>query len=106
MIAALLVTHNSEGFISQTLASIANQSQQPDIRIAIDDHSTDDTRQLLLQHGFTVIESRSTSNDTTTRIAQNFVQGVNAAQQAGAVTVILGDHDDTWHPDRIKHQVT
>ena len=106
MIAVLLVTHNSEDFITDTLTSITNQSQQPDIKIAVDDHSTDETQKLLLRHGFTVIKSHSTSGDTTTRIAQNFVQGVNAAKEAGAMTVILGDHDDTWHPDRIKHQVS
>jgi glycosyltransferase involved in cell wall biosynthesis len=105
MIAALLVTHNSGDVITDTLTSIEQQTLQPEIRIAIDDNSTDNTSQLLREHGFTVIAATTTSNDTTTRIAQNFVQGVIAAHELGATVVILGDHDDTWHPHRIAHQV-
>lgn len=105
MIAALLVTHNSGDVITGTLTSIEQQTQQPEIRIAIDDNSTDNTPQLLRENGFTVIAAITSSSDTTTRIAQNFVQGVIAAQELGATVVILGDHDDTWHPHRIAHQV-
>lgn len=105
MIAALIVTHNSQQYITETLHSIDQQTQQPDLRIAIDDHSKDDTVALLRDRGFTVITATTTSKDTTTRIAQNFVQGVIAAQRAGASVIILGDHDDLWHPHRIKHQV-
>ena len=105
MIAAVLVTHNSGDLISETLKSIAQQTKQPDLRIAIDDHSTDNTKSILSEHGFIVVDATTTRKDTTTRIAQNFVQGVKAAQELGATIVILGDHDDTWHPTRVDHQV-
>lgn len=104
MIAALLVTHNSERYLPDLLVSIDQQTRQPDLRIAIDDHSTDNTTQVLRDHGFHAVTSRSTATDTTTRIAQNFVQGVTAARDGGAGIVILGDHDDMWHPHRIAHQ--
>jgi len=105
MIAALLVTHNSSQFIEQTLKSISNQTRQPDIRIAIDDHSSDNTVRILEESGFTVIKSTTASSDVTTRIAQNFVQGVNCCVERGATAIILGDHDDVWYPYRIEHQV-
>jgi glycosyltransferase involved in cell wall biosynthesis len=105
MIAAVLVTHNSADVIAETLNSIEQQSKQPDLRIAVDDSSTDDTKLILQKHGFTVVDSSSTSRETTTRIAHNFVQGVKAAHELGATVMVLGDHDDIWYPDRIQHQV-
>ena len=105
LIAVLLVTHNSEEFLPQTLASIGEQSRRPDALLAIDDLSTDNTRSLLAEAGFTVSLSTSTSSDPTTRIAQNFHQGVREAANRGLEFVILGDHDDVWHPQRIAHQV-
>ena len=104
MIAVVLVTHNSQNFLPDLLASIDRQTLQPDIKLAVDDNSTDDTKTLLANNGFTVISAQSSQQDTTTRIAQNFVQVVTAAQVAGADTVIIGDHDDLWHPHRIRHQ--
>lgn len=104
MIAVVLVTHNSQAFLPELLASIDRQTLQPDIKLAVDDNSTDNTRVLLTDKGFTVIPSASTELDTTTRIAQNFVHVVTAAQEVGADTVIIGDHDDLWHPHRIAHQ--
>lgn len=103
--AAVIVTHNSEHFLPELLASIASQTQQPDLIIAIDDNSTDRTTEILSLHAITTVKSTSTAADTTTRIGQNFVQGVKFAQDHGASIVILGDHDDTWHPHRVQHQV-
>ena len=104
MIAVVLVTHNSQGFLPDLLASIDRQTRKPEIKLAVDDNSTDSTVELLTSNGFTVIPAQSSESDTTTRIAQNFVQVVSAAAEAGAETVIIGDHDDLWHPHRVKHQ--
>ncbi len=104
MIAVVLVTHNSQVFLQETVTSINSQTKQPDIMIAVDDLSTDGTQTLLHSHGFQVVSATSTSTDITTRVAQNFVQGVRQAQQQGATTVILGDHDDIWRNNRIQHQ--
>jgi glycosyltransferase involved in cell wall biosynthesis len=104
MIAVVLVTQNSQGFLPDLLASIDRQTLQPEIKLSVDDNSTDRTVELLTKNGFTVIPAQSGESDTTTRIAQNFVQVVTAAAEAGADTVIIGDHDDLWHPHRIKHQ--
>jgi len=104
-VAAVIATHNSDRFLEATLASIQAQELGPDIRIAIDDFSTDATRTLLGDHGFEVQTTTSAARDGATRIAQNFHQGLRTAQAAGADIVILGDHDDLWHADRIRHQV-
>lgn len=103
-IAVVLVTHNSEHYLWQTLESIAGQTRQPAIRIAVDDHSADNTVASLGHAGFQVHRATSGSHDPVTRIAHNFVHGVRLARDQGADIVVLGDHDDIWHPDRIAHQ--
>lgn len=105
VVAAVIVTHNSERYLPETLVSTANQSRTADLTIAIDDSSTDATLDLLADHGFTVERATTTAKDVTTRIAQNFHQGLRAATTAGADLVVLGDHDDIWHANRIEHQV-
>ena len=104
-VAALVVTHNSTLWIEETLDSIAAQTKQPDTIVVIDDASTDGTPELVAEllgaRGF-VIPSTAASEDRITRIASNFRQGVQACTDAEII--VLGDHDDIWHPDRIDHQ--
>lgn len=102
-VAVVLVTHNSERWLEQTLVSVLNQSRQPDEILIIDDHSHDRTREIIkdVVPVARVIESLSRAEDHTSRIAQNFVQGVRSS--LGSI-VILGDHDDVWLPDRILYQ--
>ena len=103
MIAAVLVTHNSERWIKATLDSIENQTRKPDHIIVIDDNSTDGTERILSDHGITPIKATTTATETVTRIAQNFQQGIREAKDADIV--VLGDHDDIWHPTRVERQV-
>ena len=102
MIAAVLVTHNSVRWLRDTLESIANQTRKPDSIIVIDDNSTDATKSIFAEFGITPIAATTTAEDVTTRIAQNFQQGVRVALNADIV--VLGDHDDIWHPTRVERQ--
>ncbi len=104
-VAVLLVTHDATAFLDQTLASIELQTRPADLLIAIDDNSVDGTTDVLTTHGFDVHRATTSASDTSTRIAQNFHQGLRLAERAGAEIVVLGDHDDLWHRDRIEHQV-
>ena len=104
-VVALVVTHNSMRWIDSTLASVTAQTQIPDSIVVIDDASADGTRERVLEllgDRVTIIPSTAVSEDRTTRIAHNFRQGVQACEPGDIV--ILGDHDDIWHPDRITHQ--
>lgn len=101
-VAAVLVTHNAQAWLPDLLASIIGQSRPPDRVVAVDDGSTDGTVALLLDAGVHVLPATTTNSDVTTRIARNFVQGVRASD---ADIVVLGDHDDVWHADRVAHQV-
>lgn len=104
-VAALLVTSNSARWIEATLHSILAQTRPPDAIVVIDDNSTDDTRSIIssvLKGKALVYRATSRAEDTTTRIAHNFRQGVRAC--ADHAVAVLGDHDDLWHPDRVEHQ--
>ncbi len=113
-VAALLVTKDAERWLPALLASLATQTRPPDQLVVVDDHSADATRELLAAAGAHVVTATSSARDRVTRIAQNFVQGARvcagvdvaaAAGIAAADVVVLGDHDDVWHADRIEHQV-
>ncbi len=101
-VAALLVTRDAQAWLPALLASVAAQSRPVDRLVVVDDGSRDGTRDALAAAGAEVVDSRSAATDLVTRIAENFAQGVRAC--ADADVVVLGDHDDIWHPDRVAHQ--
>ena len=101
-VAAVVVTHNSERFLRELIASIQGQTRVPDEVIVIDDHSSDATVALARSAGWRVETATSPATDTATRIAQNFTQGLRAARDFDIA--ILSDHDDYWLPNRLEHQ--
>ena len=101
-VAAVLVTRNGERWLPALLASIAAQSRAADRLVVVDDGSTDGTLDLVREAGGLVLPAQTRATDVTTRIAQNFLQGVQACGDVDLVA--LGDHDDVWHPNRIAHQ--
>jgi glycosyltransferase involved in cell wall biosynthesis len=103
-VAVVLVTHNAERWLEETLRSVQQQSRQPTEIIIVDDQSTDRTRDIIreLLPVAQVLNSLTRATDRSTRIAQNFTQGVRASR---ADVVVLGDHDDIWSSERIAHQV-
>lgn len=104
--AAVLVTHNSAKWIAETLVSVCSQDTPVDRIVIVDDHSTDSTLSIIGEHAFgppiELVTSAGTAKDVHSRIAGNFVQGV---QTSGAELVFLGDHDDLWRHDRVTHQL-
>ena len=104
-VAALLVTRDSERWIELTLASVLGQSRRIDEVVVVDDGSTDATVDIVrrvLGDDARILSSTATSSDRSTRIAHNFRQGLQACVQHDVV--VLGDHDDVWHPNRVGHQ--
>ena len=104
-VAALLVTRDSERWIELTLASVLGQSRRVDEVIVVDDGSTDATLDIVrrvLGDDARVLPSTATGSDRSTRIAHNFRQGLQACVHHDVV--VLGDHDDVWHPNRVGHQ--
>lgn len=104
-VAAVLVTRDAGRWLPALLDSVAGQTRPVDRLVVVDDGSTDDTVTLLEAAGAEVLPAASGATDRTTRIAQNFVQGVRACAASAVDVVVLGDHDDVWHADRVEHQV-
>ena len=102
-VGAVIVTHNSQQWLPDLIASIDGQTRPVDSRIAIDDFSSDATVEILHEAGWTIEQATSSAVDVTTRIAQNFTQGLRSVGDVDAC--VLGDHDDYWLPDRVDHQV-
>ena len=102
-VGAVIVTHNSQQWLPDLIASIDGQTRPVDSRVAIDDFSSDATVELLHEAGWTVKQATSSAVDVTTRIAQNFTQGLRTVGDVDFC--VLGDHDDYWLPDRVDHQV-
>ncbi len=111
-VGAVLVTHNSAGWLTETWESIAAQDHPVSHIVVVDDHSTDGTRSLIADRArdprladtrIDVVLSTSTSPSVTTRIAQNFAQGVLELRSLDAV--VLSDHDDLWRPDRVSRHL-
>lgn len=104
-VAVALVTRNAAAWIDGLLDSIQSQSRAPDRIVVVDDRSTDDTVDRIRRSCgslVAILPSVSTGSRSIDRIADNFTQAVRACSSCDLV--ILGDHDDTWHPDRIAHQ--
>lgn len=99
----VLTAHGDAPFLGETLRSIDMQSHPADGRIAVIDRADPVAVEQLLHHQFTVLEATSIERDPSTRIAQNFLQGVRAAKEFDVV--ILGDHDDIWHGARIERHL-
>jgi glycosyltransferase involved in cell wall biosynthesis len=108
-VGVVVVTHNSEDCIQETWASILAQTY-PIARITVvDDNSTDGTLAFLRESAMRarvpveILRATSTVVDVTTRIAQNFTQGLLRQRDLDAVA--LSDHDDYWHAHRLKQHV-
>jgi len=87
-----------------TLASIEVQTVPADARVAVVDQPSGETVELLREHGFTVRYSTSAAAETRTRTAHNFLQALRATPEVDVV--ILGDHDDVWHPTRVEQHLS
>ena len=96
-IAVLLATHNGREWLPEQLASILNQ-RDVDVRvIALDDESTDGTREWLIEQSatdarLTVLPSQGRSGGS----APNFYRLLASADYAPDELIAFADQDDVW----------
>jgi len=111
-VGVVLVTRDSTAWIDRVWKSIITQDHPLAHIVVIDDESTDGTRNRVVALSdacsahkieFDLMAPTTTAQDSTTRIAQNFCQGVLRLRHLDAVA--LADHDDLWHTDRVSLQV-
>ncbi|MDD2974746.1 MAG: glycosyltransferase family 2 protein [Aliarcobacter cryaerophilus] len=97
MISVCLATYNGEKYIKEQLLSILKQLDSSDEVIISDDHSTDNTLE--------VIKSLDDSrikifvNNKEKGYTRNFE---NALEKASGDIIFLSDQDDVWMDDKVK----
>lgn len=101
LVTVIIPCHNSEKFIKQTIDSALSQTYGNIEVIAVNDGSTDATRQILdsYRERIRVLEHPGGQNKGQWASA-NF-----AMRHSGGDYVALLDHDDLWAPAKIERQV-
>lgn len=92
----IIPCHNSGPWIADALRSAAGQSHPPHEIIAIDDNSTDDSRQRIEESGVEVmlLESNCHNAGATRNIG---------IQAASGDWIAMLDADDQWYPDHLRN---
>lgn len=104
-ISVAMATYNGSSFIRDQLDSIYHQTRTVDEVIICDDHSTDNTLEIINQY----IDSRHLKywkvikNETRLGFCGNFWKAVGLC--SGEI-VFLSDQDDVWYPDRVENMTT
>jgi glycosyltransferase involved in cell wall biosynthesis len=99
-ISVAMCTYNGEQFLSQQLASIAQQTRLPDELLVCDDRSTDTTLEIVrefaasVSFAVTIIENSETLGST-----KNFQQAIRLCS---GDLIALSDQDDIWYPNRLQ----
>lgn len=100
LISIAMCTYNGEAYLSDQLASILNQTQQPDELVVCDDASTDNTLQVLDQ--FTKEASfpvRVYRNEQKLGATKNFEKAISPCT---GDFIFLSDQDDVWMPEKVE----
>lgn len=99
MIDIVLATHDGERHLPVLLESIRRQTLPPARLIAVDDCSSDATREQLVEFAATVdFEVDVISTATNAGSAAAFARGIERARSA---VVAFCDQDDRWHPHKL-----
>jgi len=99
LITIIIPAYNAAGFILNALNSIASQITPPDYEILIiDDHSTDNTLDIVNTYAKNHPEIKVLSNTRTKGVAGARNTGFENAQ---GVWITFLDSDDTWEPDNL-----
>lgn len=96
-VSVVLPAYNAALFIQQTIASITAQSFGDFEIIVVDDGSVDATSEI------------AAAQDSRVRIVQQHNQGIAVARNVGisharGEWIAFMDHDDLWHPQKLKAQ--
>jgi glycosyltransferase involved in cell wall biosynthesis len=97
-VSVIIPNYNYGRFLRQAIQSALNQTLEPHEIIVVDDGSTDDSKEILLSFGDSII------------LVEQENAGVAAARNRGSEIATGGflaflDADDYWHPDKLEKQM-
>jgi len=97
MVSVCIATFNGEKYIQEQLSSILKQLNNSDEVIISDDHSTDNTLEVI--QSFNDSRIKIFINDKEKGYTRNFE---NALEKASGEIIFLSDQDDVWMDDKVK----
>lgn len=97
MISVCMATYNGEKYIIEQLLSILKQIESTDEVIISDDHSTDNTLEVIKSLNDSRI--KIFTNDKEKGYTRNFE---NALEKASGDIIFLSDQDDVWMNDKVQ----
>ncbi len=102
LVSIITPAFNSEAFIAETIKSVLNQTYENWEMIIIDDGSTDNTAELILNYvkNDNRIQFHSLNKNSGTGVARNF-----ALEKASGKYIAFLDSDDLWKPKKLEKQV-
>jgi len=100
-VAVIIPCYNSSKYIRKTIDSVLSQDYEYLEIIAVDDGSTDETREILESY-LPKIRILSHPNKANLGTATSLNLGINEAKSD---LIAFLDSDDIWHPCKIKEQV-
>lgn len=102
-VSVAMCTYNGDRFLSRQLASLAQQSWQPDELVVCDDQSVDSSIAIIKEFARTApFKVFLYQNKCNLGYVRNFEQAI---QMCSGDIVFLCDQDDVWHPEKIKRCV-
>jgi glycosyltransferase involved in cell wall biosynthesis len=98
LVSVVMPVHNGQAFLAQAVESVLAQTYQPIELIAVDDGSTDSSRDILASFGSQI------------RVVRQANAGVSAARNQGIAHangdyIAFLDQDDWWLPEKVARQV-
>jgi teichuronic acid biosynthesis glycosyltransferase TuaG len=100
-VAVIIPCYNSSKYIRKTLDSVLNQDYKYLEIVAIDDGSTDETREILESY---LPKIRILSHPNNANLGPAASQNLGITQTKSDLIAFL-DHDDFWYPGKVKEQV-
>ena len=102
LVSIAICVYNGEKYLRQQLDSIFNQQYSTIEVVAVDDCSTDASRQILLQYQERYPNLKLYFNDVNLGYVKNFEKAITLCT---GDLIALSDQDDIWHPQKIQKQV-
>lgn len=106
LVSVLICTHNAEKFIESTLKSVLNQTYSNIEILILDNKSSDETVKIVKGSTYEVKKGPSIRLILGKENVGPY-KGLNILlNQARGKYIAINDHDDIWHPKKIKMQVS
>jgi glycosyltransferase involved in cell wall biosynthesis len=98
-VAVVIPTHNRSTLLPRAIDSVLSQTHPVAEVIVVDDHSTDDTPQVVASYGAAVRGIRTPAN-----VERGAARNIGA-RSAGTAYVSFLDSDDEWRPEKLEAQL-